>query len=234
MKMGSWVERQTLLSARHREQLQDEGATYSTPKNPYESIWEIIYQCTRNRKSLDKILCAHRYTSQPISKYNCLGKQATSTQAFTKQFSFLIFHCNCFLLIWMLKCSIGLQGQTLTNQIAGEKIQHNSLDAMCCADSTLIIKTIIFLCLKIKILLYLTLPMLDYFCFALPDGIPPLISAQFSFLHLKKKQQTSFISTLLVLTADTQQPVSVFCLTKLEGALSALPDKSHPQHVVQG
>lgn len=122
-----------------------------------------------------------------MSKYNCLGKQATSTQAFTEQFPFLIFHCNCFLLIWMLKCSIGLQGQTLMNQIAGEKIERNSLDAMCCADSTLIIKTIIFLCLKIKILLYLTLQMLDYFCFALPDGVPPLICAQSSFLHLKKK-----------------------------------------------
>lgn len=167
-----------------------------------------------------------------MSKYNCLGKQATSTQAFTEQFPFLIFHCNCFLLIWTLKCSIGLQGQTLMNQIAGEKIERNSLDAMCCADSTLIIKTIIFLCLKIKILLYLTLQMLDYFCFALPDGVPPLICAQSSFLHLKKKQQTSFVSTLLILTANMQQPVTVFCLTKLEGALSALPDKSHLWHVV--
>lgn len=75
--------------------------------NIKESIWEIIYQSTTNGKSLDKNLPFHSYLSHTVSKHKRVGKQASSTLALTGQLSLLIFHCNCFLLIWMLKCIIG-------------------------------------------------------------------------------------------------------------------------------
>lgn len=90
-----------------RQQLQNKSTIYWTPETPYGIVWKIIYQCTTNGKSSDKILPFHRYPSHPVSKHNCVGKQASPTLALTEQFSFLIFHCNCFLLIWVLKCIVG-------------------------------------------------------------------------------------------------------------------------------
>lgn len=53
------------------------------------------------------ILPFHRYTSHPVSKHKWVRKQSSCSLALTEQFFFLTFHCNCFPLIWMLKCLTG-------------------------------------------------------------------------------------------------------------------------------
>lgn len=106
-EMGSCGKANHFESPPSRKQLQNKSTIYLTPETPYGRVWKIIYQCTTHAKSLAQILPFHRYSSRLVSKHKCVGKQASSTLALTEQFPFLIFHCNCFLLIWMLKCIIG-------------------------------------------------------------------------------------------------------------------------------
>lgn len=93
---------------------------YPTPENPSGSVGLVIYQCTTNWKTLDMILPCHRYTSHPVSKHKWVRKQWSCSVALTEQFSFLTFHCNCFPLIWMLKCLTGHGPTGQMDQMAKE------------------------------------------------------------------------------------------------------------------
>lgn len=162
-------------------------------------------QTPRNGKSFGKILLFHRYPSHPISKRKSLGKQTSSTLALTELFSILIFHCNCFLLIWMLKCLRSITGHDPAVQsINGSDGKGEGLtsqfgcNALCWP--LLIIKIAFFFCLQIK------MPFIWH-----PKGLiilfPPLLymvdflhlymsSLQLQSINISTFKWTFFVSTL--------------------------------------
>lgn len=79
-----------------------------------------------------------------------------------------------------------LQGQALIDQMAEEKIQHNSLDAICCADLHIHNKKHIFLLFADKDAFHLASQVPDYFIpsFALHGRFPPFYTSSIHPQHL--------------------------------------------------